>query len=486
MQQQTISDVSTTPAATATTNVPYFYPSKYHQQPLLYQSNQFQPQSQTATPYFQPKSAFEPVNVWPNEQQQHYVMQRYTTPSDHQFSAELLPYTKPLQNGTGNGYFHNEIYYGSQMSTAGSSTAVPSSSSSSGEYSEQNWSISTQPENISRIDSVLPVIYGQNGNNYSFDTNYHTNSLSANGTMPSFDESMRSDREIPLDVKNRTHEIDEQKKKIPRPMNSFMIYAKRHRAQVHQLYPLCDNRTVSKILSDTWYTLDAEKKREYHELASEMRREHFRLYPDFKWKSTPNGPAELLRKASPGTAIVEPNAEPNVGNDDSSETSSGFQFDEYGDLVSRKCGDKLDESKMVQSIRLGPTPVQLGLCRNKKRSKANVSVAGECSNGNNKDGRKSDGDDLAMVANHPHFKQRFFNLPIFDFSNYRQSSGWDSSPTTPTVTYNTIMRKSIKRKSTNLSTADLQQQQQHHHQPAKRLIGNHFFGPDFNVNHVKG
>lgn len=497
MQQQiNISDVpsATAPTVTTTTNVPYFYPPKYthHQQPFLYHSNQFQPQSQTATPYFQSTSAFEPVHVWPHQQQQYAVPQQYTTSFDHQhqLNSELISHTKPLSNATENGYFHNEfdrngIYYASQMSTAGSSTAVPASSSSSGECSEQNW----------------PIMYGQNGSNGSFDTNYTTNSLNVNGTMPSFDVSMQNDREIPLDVKSRTpYEIDERKKKIPRPMNSFMLFAKRHRAQCHELYPLCDNRTVSKILSDTWYTMDAEKKREYHELASEMRQEHFRLYPDFKWKTTSNQTIEPLRKTFPDTEIVESNAESmllseqhrNVGNDDSNEPFSGFHNDEYGDLVnaytpitpsSEKslspigCVGKLDESKMSQSIRLGPTPAQLGLCRNKKRSTA----AGNGGNGNNNDGPKSSSDDLAMVSNNPQFKQRFLNLPKFDFSNYRQSSGWDSSPTPPAITYNTSMRK---RKSTNLSVGD--QQQQYHHQPAKRLIGNHFFGPDFNINHFKG
>lgn len=484
-----------TPPPPPTSNVSYYYPPKYahHQQQsaFQYQSNQFLPQSHAVAPYFPSTSAFESVHVWPH-QQQLYTTPLYSTSFDHHQS--------PLQSATQNGYFYNGLdraglYYGSHMPIAGnsSSSAVPTPSSST--CSEHNWPIPSKSENANHFDTT-PVLYGQNGNRSS-DTNHMTNSLNVDG---SFDVTSQNNREVPmLDVKSRSLEMDARKKKIPRPMNSFMIYAKRHRAHVHQLYPLCDNRTISKILSDTWYSMDAEKKREYNELALEMRQEHFRLYPNFKWKTTSNETNEAQRKNSPTTTTVEPNVQSTalpeqhrmVGSDDSSEAFSGFQFDEYGDLVSPYmpatpstetslspvgCGDKPldDESKISQAIRLGPTPAQLGMCRNKKQSKGNASATGEDGNGINEDG-------LAMVSNQSQFKERFLNLPKFDFSNYRQTSEWDTSPTPAAITYNTTIRK-------RKSDTDQQQQQQTHHQlqPAKRLIGNRFFGPDFNVNHFKG
>lgn len=53
-------------------------------------------------------------------------------------------------------------------------------------------------------------------------------------------------------------------------MNAFMIFSKRHRALVHQRHPNQDNRTVSKILGEWWYSLGSEGKQKYHELASEV------------------------------------------------------------------------------------------------------------------------------------------------------------------------------------------------------------------------
>jgi hypothetical protein len=72
---------------------------------------------------------------------------------------------------------------------------------------------------------------------------------------------------------------------IRRPMNAFMIFSKRHRPLVHQKYPNQDNRTVSKILSEWWYALDAEAKKEYQKLAGQIRDAHFKAHPDWKWTS---------------------------------------------------------------------------------------------------------------------------------------------------------------------------------------------------------
>lgn len=53
-------------------------------------------------------------------------------------------------------------------------------------------------------------------------------------------------------------------------MNAFMIFSKRHRQIVHQMHPNQDNRTVSKILGEWWYSLKPEEKQKYNELASEV------------------------------------------------------------------------------------------------------------------------------------------------------------------------------------------------------------------------
>ena len=72
---------------------------------------------------------------------------------------------------------------------------------------------------------------------------------------------------------------------IRRPMNAFMIFSKRHRPLVHQKHPNQDNRTVSKILSEWWYSLEADSKKEYQKLAAQIRDAHFKAHPQWKWTS---------------------------------------------------------------------------------------------------------------------------------------------------------------------------------------------------------
>lgn len=73
------------------------------------------------------------------------------------------------------------------------------------------------------------------------------------------------------------------KGRIRRPMNAFMIFSKRHRPLVHVKHPNQDNRTVSKILGEWWYSLGPEEKQRYHDLANQVKEAHFRAHPEWKW-----------------------------------------------------------------------------------------------------------------------------------------------------------------------------------------------------------
>nr|XP_039258888.1 protein capicua homolog [Styela clava] len=98
---------------------------------------------------------------------------------------------------------------------------------------------------------------------------------------------------------------------IRRPMNAFMIFSKRHRALVHQYHPNQDNRTVSKILGEWWYALQPSEKREYHDLAFQVKEAHFKAHPDFKW-------CNKDRRKSGSTSRSRRTSESSVGSADSS------------------------------------------------------------------------------------------------------------------------------------------------------------------------
>lgn len=72
---------------------------------------------------------------------------------------------------------------------------------------------------------------------------------------------------------------------IRRPMNAFMIFSQRERPLIHQQFPNCDNRAVSKMLGERWYSLNSDEKKKYHQIASQLKQEHFKANPDWKWRN---------------------------------------------------------------------------------------------------------------------------------------------------------------------------------------------------------
>ncbi|XP_050672419.1 putative transcription factor capicua [Leptidea sinapis] len=102
-------------------------------------------------------------------------------------------------------------------------------------------------------------------------------------TVTSGPEAGTNRRSHSLSSLNQTGAPDKKERRIRRPMNAFMIFSKRHRQMVHQLHPNQDNRTVSKILGEWWYSLKPDEKQKYNELASEVKEAHFKAHPEWKW-----------------------------------------------------------------------------------------------------------------------------------------------------------------------------------------------------------
>lgn len=78
---------------------------------------------------------------------------------------------------------------------------------------------------------------------------------------------------------------DTAKVHVRRPMNAFMIFSQRERPLIHQQYPNCDNRAVSKMLGKCWYSLSKPDKADFHKLATKLKQEHFAANPDWKWRN---------------------------------------------------------------------------------------------------------------------------------------------------------------------------------------------------------
>jgi hypothetical protein len=94
-----------------------------------------------------------------------------------------------------------------------------------------------------------------------------------------------SDKKRAQAAAEESKEQQQQQQHIRRPMNAFMIFSQRERPLIHQQHPNCDNRAVSKMLGERWYLLNSSEKKKYHEIASQLKQDHFKANPDWKWRN---------------------------------------------------------------------------------------------------------------------------------------------------------------------------------------------------------
>eukprot|EP00095_Tigriopus_kingsejongensis_P007270 maker-scaffold144_size312663-snap-gene-1.14 protein:Tk07270 transcript:maker-scaffold144_size312663-snap-gene-1.14-mRNA-1 annotation:"PREDICTED: uncharacterized protein LOC100375095" len=80
--------------------------------------------------------------------------------------------------------------------------------------------------------------------------------------------------------------------KPKRPMNGFMLFAKKFRLELIQQHPGKDNRAISVLLGEAWKGLPQEERENYSHRAKVMAEEQKKLHPDcWKRKRTVNNSA---------------------------------------------------------------------------------------------------------------------------------------------------------------------------------------------------
>lgn len=78
--------------------------------------------------------------------------------------------------------------------------------------------------------------------------------------------------------------------KCKRPMNAFMLFAKKFRVEYTQMYPGKDNRAISVLLGERWKKMRSEERRAFTIQAKALADEQKRLNPDcWKRKRTNSG-----------------------------------------------------------------------------------------------------------------------------------------------------------------------------------------------------
>ena len=154
---------------------------------------------------------------------------------------------------------------------------------------------------------------------------------------------------------------------VRRPMNAFMIFSQRERPLIHQQYPNCDNRAVSKMLGERWYSLSQIAKNDFHKLATQLKQDHFKANPDWKWRnklekqksdsgrSGAAGSKKLKNSKSNSveSSIEEDNyADSSEGNKNNSANSSSNDSGEYqtSNKLSKSIEEELDSNSLLPQL----------------------------------------------------------------------------------------------------------------------------------------
>ncbi|KAI8390344.1 high mobility group box domain-containing protein, partial [Blakeslea trispora] len=96
---------------------------------------------------------------------------------------------------------------------------------------------------------------------------------------------MRQHFTNPLPSFDQIHKFQpkERTKKIPRPLNSFMIFRLQSQKEIIRQCPGANHRDISKIISKWWKELSAKEKQAYKDQADKLKAEHHLMYPDYKF-----------------------------------------------------------------------------------------------------------------------------------------------------------------------------------------------------------
>ncbi|KAI0933024.1 hypothetical protein AcW1_000036 [Taiwanofungus camphoratus] len=84
-----------------------------------------------------------------------------------------------------------------------------------------------------------------------------------------------------------------------RPMNAFMIFARRRRPQISAANQMMRTGDISKILSKEWSAMDMSEKKFYLDQAKKLKDTFNNKYPDYVYRRRPNN-SRKKRKSDPG------------------------------------------------------------------------------------------------------------------------------------------------------------------------------------------
>ncbi|KAI8071679.1 high mobility group box domain-containing protein, partial [Gongronella butleri] len=86
---------------------------------------------------------------------------------------------------------------------------------------------------------------------------------------------------------NHSNADSSKDKKVPRPMNCFIIFRREKQREILSKCPGLNHRVLSKIISRLWRALPEEMKKVYKLKARKQKEEHQQQYPGYKYAPAP-------------------------------------------------------------------------------------------------------------------------------------------------------------------------------------------------------
>ena len=125
-----------------------------------------------------------------------------------------------------------------------------------------------------------------------------------------------------------------------------MLFSQEQRAKIHLANPNRDNRNVSKILGEKWYSLSAHEQDQYKIRAKQLRNEHLKQNPSFKWTNQLN-----KINSTPPTILLLPKDE-----QEQCRRSARLQSQSNQDKTTSPLCDRLQAFAQVPSVFPSPPP----------------------------------------------------------------------------------------------------------------------------------
>lgn len=109
-----------------------------------------------------------------------------------------------------------------------------------------------------------------------------------------------------------------------RPMNAFLLFCKKHRGLVKEMYPNLENRNITKILGEWWSNLNPEEKEPFNELAVTYKEHLMKEHPNTVWrKQSSTASANATAAATVKSSAETPPSDDKFNPGDASRESSG-------------------------------------------------------------------------------------------------------------------------------------------------------------------